>query len=1151
MKKIRKSFDFSRLLCIEKMKQPLRRWGVMTMILLGIPFMVSAQNQKVTINVTNVDVQVVFKQIKEQTGLNFVYNADQLKSMAEVSLKVDGVTVDAALSKLFAGTGFEYKFDMSSIVIRKKVEKAEERNASREVRTLKGTVKDADKQPLPGVTIQIKGTGTGVVTDVSGNYSLVVPKDPNIVIIVSFVGMKTKEQKLGDAETLNFVLEEENQTLEQVVVNGVFERKANTFTGSVKTISSEELKKVGNSNVLSSLKNLDPSILFIDNMALGSDPNAVPEIVLRGKSSINMDGTDLKATYGSDPNAPLFVLDGFEVSIQKVMDLDMDRVESMTILKDASAKAIYGSKAANGVIVIELKKNPSGDLRVTYNGSVSIEAPDLTSYDLCNAAEKLEIEKEFGMYDDEEANYDNQRMAEKIYNQKLAAVVSGIDTDWLSKPVRLGVGTKHGISVELGDRELRSIIDLSYNNIKGVMKGSDRTTISGGVSLSYRREKFLFRNQTTITSNVANDSPYGSFSEYAALNPYYTPYDQYGNISENIVPHLDAGNSVMVNNWYQDIEFEANPLYNAQLNTLLQDKYFEFINNFEIQWFAFTGMKVTGRLGLTEKRSREDDFYPSNHLKFRNMTGEDQYRKGTYRLVNGEQSNLDGKFDVQYTKEFATRHTIYANVGFNIGESKYITNEHNAEGFPSDKMNDIIFARQYVEDSKPKGSESTTREIGYYLSLNYSFDNRLNFDGTFRQSASSQYGANSRWGEFWSFGASWNLHNEAWLQGTDISQFRLRATTGSTGSQSTAAYNAIASYNYFLDSHYNNLLGAQLTSMRNETLKWQQKMEYNFGLDFNYKNRYALSFEYYIQTTNNTVNPIDLVPSTGFSTVSENIGKVENRGFDASVSAVAWQNPADRSYLRFSLMMSHNKNTLKEISEAMKSYNEQQTALATSSNKPLSKYYDGVSMDAIWAVPSLGIDPATGKEIYLVTDEDGNLYRTFTYDGNKQVVCGDALPKINGNAGISFEYKGFGFNAVCTYRWGGKMYNTTLVNKVENADLNGNVDRRIFTGRWRKPGDISPYKALGKVYVAGQDEMASPKTNPTTRFVQKNNELTISSLQLSYDFFRHGFVKQMGLERIVLRCTVNELHKFSTIKIERGTDYPFARTFDLALSITL
>lgn len=466
-------------------------------------------------------------------------------------------------------------------------------------------------------------------------------------------------------------------------------------------------------------------------------------------------------------------------------------------------------------------------------------------------------------------------------------------------------------------------------------------------------------------------------------------------------------------------------------------------------------------------------------------------------------------------------------------------------------MNDIIFARQYAENSKPEGSESTIREVGYYLSLNYSFDNRLNFDGTFRQSASSQYGANTRWGEFWSVGASWNLHNENWLKGKDISQFRLRTTAGSTGSQSTAAYNAIASYEYFLNSNYNNLLGAQLKNMKNETLKWQQKMEYNFGLDFSFKQRYSMSLEYYIQTTSNTVNPIDLLPSTGFNTVQENIGKVENRGVDFSLSAIAWQRPSDRSYLRFSLMMSHNKNKLKEISEAMKSYNEQQSLLASQGNKPLNKYYDGVSMDAIWAVPSLGIDPATGMEIYLVTDENNNLYRTFTYDANKQIVCGDALPKINGNASISFEYKGFGFNTVFTYKLGGKMYNSTLVGKVENADMKNNVDRRIFTGRWRKPGDISPYKALGRVYIAGSDEMISPTTRPTTRFVQKNNELNISSVQFSYDFYRHAFVKKIGMERIVFRFTTNDLHKFSSIEVERGTSYPFARKFNFELAITL
>lgn len=338
---------------------------------------------------------------------------------------------------------------------------------TQEMRTIKGIVRDVNNQPLPGATIRIKGTSTGVVSDVDGNYTITVPDDPNTTLLVSFVGMKPQEQKIGKSTALNFILEEDATVLDQVVVNGVFERKANTFTGSVRTIGKDDLKRVGNSNVLQSLKNLDPSIMFFDNMSLGSDPNAMPEMVLRGKSSINMEDVDLKATYQNDPNAPLFVLDGFETSLQKIMDLDMDRVESLTILKDASAKAIYGSKAANGVIVIELKKNPSGDLRVTYNGSMEIEAPDLSSYDLCNAAEKLEVEQAFGMFNDPGADFESQRMMIKMYNQRQSAVKSGINTDWISKPLRLGVGNKHSLSVELGDKALQAIVDLSYQNIKG------------------------------------------------------------------------------------------------------------------------------------------------------------------------------------------------------------------------------------------------------------------------------------------------------------------------------------------------------------------------------------------------------------------------------------------------------------------------------------------------------------------------------------------------------------------------------------------------------------------------------------------------------------------------------------------------------------
>ena len=1019
-------------------------------------------------------------------------------------------------------------------------------------RTLKGTVKDEQGGSFPGATIQVKGTTLGVVTDINGSFSLTIPSDPNTVLVISFVGMKTQEIKAGTAPTLNVILKEDTQTLEQVVVNGVFERKANTFTGSVQTFDKEQLKRVGNSNVLQSLKNLDPSVMFFDNMTFGSDPNTMPSMTMRGKSSINLSDTDLRASYQNDPNAPLFILDGFEVSLQKIMDLDMDRVESLTLLKDASAKAIYGSKAANGVIVIELKKNTDGRLRVTYNGSVSVETPDLSSYDLCNAREKLIIEKENGIYDDPEAGLNSQMMMDRIYNQKLSAVVSGINTEWISKPLHVGIGTKHGVSVELGEKALKAIIDLSYNNIKGVMKGSDRTNISGGVSLQFRHKKFLFRNQLTITSNKANDSKYGTFDEYTRLNPYYTPYDEYGNLTENIYPHKLWTNDVTVSDWYKEFSFVANPLWNAKLNTLLQNKYIDVTNNFDLQWFILTGLKATARFGLTEQRSRRDNFYPANHLKFSDYTDEMKMRKGSYELEQGQQSNLSGKLDIQYNKEFLGVHAIYLNGGFDLAQKRYSTNIQTAEGFPSDKMNDIIFARQFAENSKPTGTEQTIRDFGYYLSLNYSYDNRINVDGTFRQSASSQYGASSRWGQFWSVGGSWNLHNESWLQDKGISQLRLRASIGSTGSQSSAAYNAIGSYQYFLDKNYEGWMAAQLIGMRNPDLKWQEKREYNLGIDFNYKNRYSLTFEYYNAVTNNALNPLTLVPSTGFSSVQENVGKVQNRGFDLKAAATVWQRPEDRSYLNFSVMVSRNKNILKEVSEAMRAYNEDQNNLTKGKNKPLNKFYDGVSMDAIWAMPSLGIDPANGREIFLVKDANGIYRRTYTYDASKQIVCGDAMPKFQGNAGMSFEYKGFGINVVVLYQYGAQMYNQTLVDKVENADLNYNVDRRIYTDRWRTPGEHKPYKGIKRLSLADKELFdIDDTTYPTERFVQDRNELSISSLQVSYDFFRHEFIKRIGLERLQVKFNMNDLYTFSSIKIERGTSYPFARTFNVSLNFTL
>ena len=1116
-------------------------WKVMRLQLLMILvtlFQLHAENsytqQKVSILFKDAAIEEVIKAVEAQSGYVVVYNNTLLKTVKRVTVTLRNVNAVDALNEALKGSGLHCKLVEDFLVIAKdNVKAAPEDDKGRKI---EGKVTDKDKMPLPGVTVLVKGTTGGVVTDTDGKFQLTLPGNKEITLQFSFVGMKTKEVKVTDDKPLQIVLEEDVTEVEEVVVNGIFQRKAGSFTGSALTMKGEDLKKVSNSNVFASLKNLDPSLMIFDNLEFGSDPNKMPTMALRGKTAFDLgsDDIDLKGSYANDPNAPLFILDGFEASVQKNADLDMNRVESLTILKDASAKAIYGSKAANGVIVIETKKNTESSLRISYSGSVEIQAPDLSSYNLTNAAEKLEIEKDAGLYYDK--NLSTLFNLQKDYNKKLAAVVSGIDTDWLSKPLRNGVGTKHGISFEMGNERLNLIVGFSYNNVQGTMKGSDRTNYEGSVSISYRYKGLNFRDNLTITSNVANDSPYGTFSDYAVLNPYLSPYDEKGNLVQNASIIPGAAN------------FEANPLYNASLNTKLTSKYLDVTNNFSVEWMIVMGWKVTGRFGITEKRVRADEFYPANHLKFRSYSGEDLFRKGSYQMNEGEEKRLSGDINMQFSQQFGDKHYVFANAGFTLSEAYYEELIYKAEGFPHDRMNDMMFARQYVKDTKPTGRESTIRDIAVLFAGNYAYDDRFLVDGSFRTSASSQYGKNNRWGQFWSVGVGWNIHNEIWLKDSKIQQLKLRGSVGYTGAQSSEAYASLATYEYDLERVYMGFLGSKLKAMRNEDLKWKEKFDYNVGVDFNIGRLFSMKFDYYIGKTKNNLLDFDIPTYTGLKTVKENVGDVENKGFDLRLSITPWNMPRERAYFTITTAISRNKNKITGVSAAMQNYNDKQDEVASSVfyNKPVQKYYDGVSLDAIWAVRSLGIDPANGQEIYL--DKKGN--RTYTYRVSDQVVCGDKLPDFQGTAGFMFSYKGIELNATFRFQYGAQMYNQTLVDKVENASLKGNVDKRVYDGRWRNPGDLKPYKTLGNRWVAEENEYKDEKTQATSRFVQDRNELSLSSLRVGYDFWKHNFIKKVAMERLRIEFYMNDVFMLSSIKTERGTAYPFARSFNFAVQAT-
>ncbi|MCR5131661.1 MAG: SusC/RagA family TonB-linked outer membrane protein [Prevotella sp.] len=1090
-----------------------RRWTTLLLLLCLTVLPALAQGGDVTISCQNEPLQKALRRLEKVSKQKIMFTYEDVEDYY-VTGQVADATFEAALQMMLVGKPLNYKVDGKLVTI------SRERQPQAGSRVITGIVVDELGEPLIGATVtNVRNTGNRetftAITDVNGHFKLTLSSDV-AQVEVNYIGFQSKTFYLSNESSYRIQMTPSSKAIDEVVVTGIFERKANTYTGAVTTVKGEDLQKVGNANVLQSLKNIDPSFLQIENLGAGSNPNALPDFQMRGASTI----ASVQGEYASSANQPLFILDGFETELTKILDLDMNQVESVTTLKDATAKAIYGSKAANGVIVIETKRPESGRMRVTYTGSMSLEVPDLTSYDLTNAAEKLEVERLAGMYSSDNAV--TQISLDQNYTQRLRELLAGVETDWLAQPVRNGFGHKHSLYLEGGDKAMQYGVNLSYNKIGGAMKGSDRQTFSGGVTLSYRVRNLQFRNKLTIDHNKSENSPYGTFDLYARMNPYSRLYDENGDLVQSY-GYLSDGSSFY------------NPIYNTTLNTFDRTGYTTITNDFYLEWYINEQLKLTGRFGIIDKHSTGDTFKPANHTDFLRTT--DVFRKGSYSQLNGKNTDISADLGLQWSKQM-DKHLVFINGQLSMSDNKYNNTILLAEGFPNDFMDDVKFAVQYANELKPTGTEGISRNCGGLLSLNYSYDERYLFDANYRLMGSSEAGSDNRWGSFWSVGAGWNIHNEAFFKHNDVvNRLKLRASYGYTGSQGFSSYDAMPTFQYYTNLSYNGSIGSYITRLANETLKWQEKYDTNFGIDFGFfRNRLTGRFDYYIANTKGMVTNVTVPHTTGFGTYVANLGETENKGLELYLNYRVYD--GGRNYVNVFASASHNKNKLKKISNSLRAWNESQddAALENKTTAPQVKYYEGCSMSAIWAVPSLGIDPQTGKEIFV--KRDGTV--TYEYDMNDQVVCGDTQPKWNGLFGVNGEINGWGWNVTMNYRWGGQIYNQTLVDKVENADLQYNVDRRVMTDRWKAAGDVALYKAISD----------QSTTYPTSRFVQDYNLFTLSSLTVYYDFRNCKFVKNSFLERLKVSAYTNDLFVISSVKTERGTNYPFARTFSLSAQLT-
>ena len=993
-------------------------------------------------------------------------------------------------------------------------------------------IEKLSKEPMVGVTIRLDGHSTGVITDINGCYVLTLPEKGGLVIY-SYIGFETRKIKVTSRQKVDVQMVEATESIQEVIVTGYNSIQKESFTGNTTKIEKEDLLKVNPNNLISAIQTFDPSFRIQENLAAGSDPNSLPQFVLRGQTGIGE--TTLGQTFTSsisrevlsgNSNLPIFILDGFEVDVEKIYDLDMNSIHSINILKDAAATAMYGSRAANGVIVIERRAPEAGKFRVQYSGVLSAELPDLSSYNLVNAREKLETERLAGLYDSNTPEIDPYTNG---YYQRLNNVLTGVDTYWLSQGLRTALNHKHSVFIDGGENDVRWGVELGFRGTEGVMKHSSRKNANAAFYVDYRIGGLQIKNKVTYTYNKSTDVPFNSFSDYSHLLPYMRLYDENGDYVRRLEKFDGASGT------------QVNPLYEINFyNSFDHSGYDEVTDDLSLNWRITDGLRLRGQFSVLMRNSTGDLYKDPASASYSASTGN----------INGEKTEstqkrtvIDGSLSLMYNNTFKG-HNLNICLSSNMRQTQSTASETRYRGFPGGDLVSSNYAAEVY--GKPSSSDNTTRLVGALLTSNYTYNNIYLADLTGRIDGSSEFGSDKRWSMFWSTGSGINIHNYDFMKSNELfSMLKFRVSYGLTGKTNFSLYSAKDMYQLQTDSWYPTGYGVFLYQMGNPNLKWERKYTLDYGVEIGlWHDKIYLKASAYDERTIDLITDYTIPSSTGFTSYKENMGKVKNTGVELELRARLY---SDRNWL-FQLYGSfaRNKNTIIEISQAMRDYNKRVEELFSGYNpesssdskyaKTYLKYYEGASLTSIYGMKSLGISPTNGKEIYLCRNGDV----TDVWSADEWTIIGDTAPKGQGSFGYTLSYKQLSMFASFLYTFGGDAYNNTLVSYVENADIkNDNVDKRVLLDRWQKPGDITTMKDIRDRNVT---------TGASSRFVQKNNTLQWSSLTMSYNF-RPEQLKKLHLSGLRLSFTMNDLFYWSTIRQERGLDYPYSRSFNLTTNI--
>jgi TonB-dependent starch-binding outer membrane protein SusC len=1139
--------------------------------------------RKVSLNMDNQAIGSVLKQIEKQVDVKFVFSPQVVDVEQKVSVKVKDEPLTTVFSAVLKPLNIQYELSGKYIlltlnpIVAQNLPTTSPKQLPRPLSViLTGTVSDEKNEPLVGVSVVLKGTTTGTITDIDGKFQLELP-DAKGVLVFSFIGYQNTEFNIGKDKKINVQLFPDNKMLSEAVVVGYSERRRDELSGAVTSISSEMLTLQPVTSLDQALQGMSPGVSLREGSGA---PGAGPEILIRG---IN--------TFGS--NKPLFVID--DVIIENGNDqnnnplslINPEDIENIVILKDAATKAIYGSRATGGVIQVTTKRGKLGKPKITFNSNIGFANPmEFEKPDVLNATELAQFNKE--------KTIDQIRATNPLYSDVKTAVPDslipvslrnpsqyGVGTNWYDEVVRQAQSQNHNISVSGGTAGIRYFVSGNFLKQDGVVLANDITRLALRSNLDVRineKLKFGFNlNPSRTEQNRTADDPSNSqFSAYSTITSTYwadptaTVYQPNG-----IYNYTTRG--ALASSW------TANPIYQLYEEDEVRRNTQILAGSF-LEFEPLKNLVVKTNLSYAYNQTRSRNFKPSR-LVIDNLNPPDpltnaiaaQPDGARAQLFNANGNNLISDNTIRYRFK-VKRHSFDLLGGYLIQDvenesSNMIAKRIVDEYFRLPDFNNVDKAVQGAFSGSEEYSQN--RLLSTIGRLNYNFADRYLVNFSYRRDGSSRFGRTVQFGNFPAGSFTWKASEENFVKkalGKWVNDLRFEVGYGFTGNQNDVTpyghLGSITTSNYLFGSPLTQALGNTIGRLPNGEITWEESKQFDLGFNLGmYKNRIKVAFNVYQQITDGLLADIPISWTTGFGSVRGNQdSKIRNRGFEAEITAIPIQRKGGLTW-QTSLNFSQYRNLILEYFDS-KGFTSglagNGTAIAISQAGYPVGMYRGLKTQGLFTAADIA-NPSVpkyagareGSQKYLDGNGDGKLDIEADY-----VLLGNPHPDLMFGWNNTLNYKGFSLRTILAGQLGGLIYDLRR-EIMWNVDGNFNIDRQMLD-RWR-PGDDPTTKTFPTT-VSTAGSITRYVRFPSDNKIYDGSYAALKNITLSYNAGRLLNKKRKWLEQAEVYTSVRNAfyisaYKYGNPEIRRSNDggalrsvnygsYPISRTVTLGLNVT-